>query len=242
MFFEEIDFETFNKEFVKARTTELEKRRKRIQEKLQELNSDIKDKVKKEYNLENSKYITSSIIPKNNEINWIGLRYGKPIKERLIENKEISFLKFSCFQLDIDRKGLTMGIFISASSDNFDMLYTREQLTNDNIEYKQDLINEVEKLQGYGYRFTIDIPDEKHINWENKVFLFDEYQKEEVGNKFINYYEKNCKNGNYSYIQYRYPRKDERIETKNKIEEEFLKNLKILYPLYKKLSWQMKGK
>lgn len=83
MFFEEVDFETFNEEYIKSRTKEIENRRKKIQEKLLDINSDVRNVLIKKYDLHNhwkTEHITSLLFPceyNHGVVNWIGIRYGK---------------------------------------------------------------------------------------------------------------------------------------------------------------------
>lgn len=116
-------------------------------------------------------------------------------------------------------------------------MYVREQLNRK--EFRNTLSCEIVKLQGYGYVFTIETHIKESDSWEYKTFEFDKYNKENVGQEFIEFYEKNCIEGSSNFMLYHYPRKDERISNQENIKKELLKHIEILYPLYNLLSWPL---
>lgn len=250
MFFVDKDYETFNEEYTKLNTKEIRGRRKEVQEKLLEINSDVKKFILDKYNLHNhwkNANITSLLFPceyNHGIVNWLGVRYGRSKRDIMLLNsgRELTdeywgFQKYNCFQLDISRTGIDIGIYHSVPNDSIDRAYVREQLNKNNINFINNLSSEIEKLQGYDYKFEVSCLNKEIDKWENKTFSFDNFKKENVGQEFIKFYRENCIDRTYSSILYHYPRKDNRIKDKESIEKELLMHIDLLYPLYKVISW-----
>lgn len=250
MFFVDKDYETFNEEYIKLNTKEIRDRRKEIQEKLLEINSDVKSLIVNKYKLHNhwnKANITSLLFPceyNHGIVNWIGVRYGRSKRDIMLLNsgreltdEYLGFQKYNCFQIDISRTGIDIGIYHSVPKDSIDRSYVIEQLNKSNDNFINNLSCEIEKLQGYNYQFEVSWINKETNNWENRSFSFDDFNKENVGQKFIQFYKENCIDGRYSCILYHYPRKDSRIQDKESIEKELLKNIELLYPLYRIISW-----
>ena len=243
MYFNDFDYDVFTEEKIKLNTNDVREKRKGIQDKLLEINEDIKEELEKEFCLYPNKkkqHITSLLYPcKYNKgmVNWICLRYSKNHDllngfSRLDETYA-GYQKWNNFQISIYNYGISIGLYHSVPYDSYDRSYVREKLRKNDNEFIDNLINAVESTQGNGYEFKI-------INSENNflyTFSFDNYTKENVGEEFIKFYEQKCLDGNYSVIVKDYNKDDEIISTKEKIEELFIKQLKELYPIFIALSY-----
>lgn len=239
MYFNDFDYEVFKNENIKENTQALQEKRKEIQEKLLDINEDIKFDLAKLYNLhphEKKQHITSLLYPceyNRGMVSWICIRYAK--KHNFFGGKEETysgFQKWNNFQISIFDNGIDMGFYHSVPHDSYDRSFVREKLNNNDEHFKTNLIEAVKKTQGYGYKFKTNAIDEKEDN-----FYFDNYSAEEVGEKFIDFYEKNCVEGKYSAILMYYGKNDERIFSKEKIKYEFLNHIQRLYPIFNALSW-----
>ena len=245
-------YKLFRTELQDKNTRELREGRKEIQDKLLEINNDLKLKISK-YNLYphwKKENITSLLFPceyNHGKVNWIGLRYGRSKKEISYLNKGremndpfLGFQKYNCFQIDISIDGLDMGIYHSVPNDAVDRMYVREHIEEPGFQKKLKPI--LEDLLGYGYVFSVGRLGAVSNKWETQRFEFDAYYEENVTKEFVLFYKKYVTDGVHSSLLYHYPRYDERIETKEQIESEFMKHIERLYPLYNQLSWKIEIK
>lgn len=243
-------YELFKTELQDKNTRELREGRKEIQDKLLEINNDLKSKVSK-YNLYphwKKENITSLLFPceyNHGKVDWIGLRYGRSKKEISYLNKGresndpfLGFQKYNCFQIDISIDGLDMGIYHSVPNDAIDRMYVREHI--EEPEFQENLKPILEDLLGYSYRFSVGSLGAVSNKWETQSFEFDAHYEDNIVKEFTEFYKTYVTDGTHSSLLYHYPRYDERIETKEQIESEFIKHVERLYPLYKQLSWSIK--
>ena len=128
-------------------------------------------------------------------------------------------------------------MYHSVPYDSFDRNNVREKLEKNDEKFIKNLISATQEIQGYGYKFKINGTEGPEEN-----FYFDDYSKETVGEEFIKFYEKKCVEGKYSPILMYYEKNDERISTQEKIENEFLKHIESLYPIFDALSWKPTNK
>lgn len=243
MYFNDFDYEAFAPENVSLNTQAVRQRRKGIQEKLLDINDDIKSILEKQYNLyphHKKEHITSLLYPceyNKGMVHWICMRYGRnhEIFKDFARNKEenyLGFQKYNNFQISIYETGVDMGMYHSVPYNSYDRDFVREKLKKGDKEFKVKLINAVEQIQKYNYKFKVNSEGGFEEN-----FYFKNYSKEEVGQMFIEFYEENCIEGRYSAILSYYPKADERIETQEKIEHEFLMHIEQIMPIFNALSW-----
>lgn len=239
-YFNEDDYKIFDTENVSSIRPEIIEKRKIVQQKLFDINDDIKD-ILRNKNLHNhwrNENITSLIYPcvfNLGKVSWLGIRYGRS-KEEVnqlnynlgVNSKERKgFQKHACFQINIEKKGVAIGLYHAVAEGAIDRMFLHE-----NIDNKKDiLINEIKKIQGYG--FVWDIWDKQDTNYR---FEFDNHNPED----FIDFYKINDMDGRTSFLLYLIPKKDKRIQTKKGIEEISLEIIDMLYDFYNEIIWKEK--
>lgn len=239
-YFNEKDYEIFDENNVSSIRPEILEQRKIVQQKLYDINDNIKDELLKK-NLHNhwrNENITSLIYPcvfNLGKVNWLGIRYGRSKREVNQLNCNLGanskerkgFQKHACFQINIESKGIAIGLYHAVAEGAIDRMFLHEY-----IDDKKDiLIREIEKIQGYG--FVWDIWDKQGNNYR---FEFDNHKPEE----FIDFYKKNDTDGRTSFLLYLIPKKDKRIKTQEGIEEISLEIIDILYDFYNEIIWKEK--
>ena len=214
-------------------------RRKTVQDKILEINSNIYEQVKKLkiYHHWRKSNITSLITL--NQYNfyrvaWMGVRYGKS-KEQIDElnygagkgDDIFGFQKHACLQYCIASNGFEVNLFHAVKNGAVDRGYLDKNLEK----LAPKIIEEVEKLKGEGCYWTItgDGLDEP------EYFYFDD----EDGESFINYYKKYDKEGRESFLSYYLEPDDEVLEDIDSISEFILEKFEKLLPLYNLLSLRM---
>ena len=249
-YFNDCDYELFKLENQDKNTKELRKGRKQVQDKLLELNEDLKLRVMN-YNLHphwKRENITSLLFPceyNHGKVNWIGLRYGRSKREIALLNKGrestdpfLGFQKYNCFQIDISIDGLDMGIYHSVPNDAVDRMYVREHI--EEFGFQLELKRILPTLLGYGYKFSVGQLGAVSNKWETQVFEFDSCYEKDIVKEFTEFYKTYVTDGTHSSLLYHYPRYDDRITQKELIEYEFINHIERLYPLYDQLSWSVR--
>lgn len=239
-YFNEKDYEIFNEENVSSIRPEIIEQRKIVQQKLYDINDDIKDKLL-EKNLHNhwrNENITSLIYPcafNKGKVNWLGIRYGRSKREIALLNynlgfndkDKLGFQKYACFQLNVERKGIAIGLYHAVEKNAVDRMYLHE-----NIDDKTTILcSLIKQIQGLGITWYIS-------DSEGKIqkFAFDD----ESPNNFMLFYKNFDKDGCTSAIFYEIPKKDKRIKTKEGIEEITLEIINYLYDFYQEIIWKKK--
>ena len=249
MFFDTIDYDTFRPEFTQLNTSEIRSRRKRIQDKLLDINADIKNDMAK-LNLFphwKSENITSLTFPcefNHGNVGWLGVRYGRSKRaiSLLNEGREsndpfLGFQKYNCFQIDIALDGVDMGIYHSVPNDAVDRMYVREHI--DDADFQKNLGMILQNITGYNYTFSVGQPGIVSDEWKTHSFNFDAYYDGDILKEFTKFYKTYVVDGTHSSLLYHYGRNDERIHEKEQIESEFFKHVYRLLNFYKLFSWNI---
>ncbi len=250
-YFTDEDFDTFRSEYVETRTKDIMDRRKIIQSKLLEINDDLKKTVRSKYNLHphwKDENVTSLLFPceyNHGKVTWIGLRYGRSKREiallnegRNLNDLYLGFQKYNCFQIDLSLDGLDMGIYHSVPHDAVDRMYVQEYI--DDLKFRTDLGHCLNSLIGYGYVFSVGRLGAVSNSWETINFEFDRYIEGNILEEFVKFYKENVTDGVHSSLLYHYSRYDERIQTIEDIEKEYLKHIDRLFEFYRTISWSVR--
>ncbi len=237
-YFNKEDYETFEKYNVNENNSNIRYKRKIIQQKLLDINNDIKDEIKKYnlYNHWNPDNITSSIIPNifnNYAVNWIGIRYGRNKEEidslnvnlSSKDDSKLGFQKYSCLQFNLTLTCFEVGIYHAVTHDAVDRMIMREKLEKNNVYFKNRLLEELQKLKGNNLNWNIW----SKVDEKEKIFSID---TEDINN-FIQFYLDNDIDGCSSSIMFQIAPNDQRLKNKEEIEKLILEKIKILIPLYK---------
>lgn len=260
-YFTDDEYDIFAEKYQDQRTHYLEHARKDIQNKLLELNKEILKELPKRniqvYNHSNSKNITSLTFPcwwNKGKVNWLGVRYGKSpkaIKElnnligRGYNDPDYAFHKHACLQVNLDYKGIDIGIFHAVPDGAIDRQYLHDLIDNNNTQLLSAIQTEIDKLVGYGYEWNIwdtniekdKLPDFGGDNDPEKTYIFDNENKQ----NFFAWYIKNDRPGCYSSMLAHFPRYDSRINKANLVNT-ILDIFEQLYPIYKLISWDIEYK
>ena len=237
-FFDKKDFDVFSSENMVSNLSNVRKIRKSIKERLLEINEDIEGKMNDLglYRHKNKEHIVSWLVPcefNHGKVNWSGIRYGKHpnvIDEfNYYAGKDdfYGFQKHSCFQIDVCRTGIEMGIFHAVPKDCVDRMYCHQMLELDIEDFKKELCEAIEGIVGYGFVWSVGCDG----CGDSCSFSFDDVE-ENVGEKFIEWYEKYDCEGKFSSLLCHYSRLDDRVESKEDIEKEFFKIVGRLKRLY----------
>lgn len=245
------DYDTFSEQYHKSIHPDIMKRRKEVQDKLDEIHQDLLPQLwKRGYNVDihpsatrfpRLKYSWDRPTPYNhNCVNWMGIRYGRKTEIEALnygvtdKEEKIGFQKFTCFQVDVAEYGLEVGIFHAVPYDNIDRPEMRNHMSDP--KFRQGLIDVLKGIQGYGLVWSISpkglgTPDDKEQRFE-----FDYANVEE----FPEWYMKYDTDGSYSSLLYRFPRWDRRVLKENVVNS-CLDIFDILYPVYDYIKWKGKG-
>lgn len=249
MFFDSIDFDTFSNRFNRLNTSDIRARRKRTQDKLLEINTDIKSYMTKlnlfpHWKAENITSLTFPCEFNHGTVGWLGVRYGRSKKEidLLNEGREtndpfLGFQKYNCFQIDVAIDGVDMGIYHSVPHDAIDRMYVREHI--DDVDFQENLGVILQNLTGYNYTFSVGQLGAVSNKWETHDFNFDAYYDGDILHEFTKFYKTYVVDGTHSSLLYHYARNDERIQEKEQIESEFFKHIDRLLDFYKLFSWNI---
>lgn len=248
-YFTDEDYDVFHKDKAGLNTREVREKRSLVQEKLLTFNRDsLYPKIlQKGLNLATHKspeHITSLTFPcifNNYRVDWLGIRYGRnasdieELQEIMsmgassgllgFEDKKYGFQKYACLQVNISYTGLDVGLFHSTPADAVDRMYLSEHI--DDMDVQEGIINELRKLKGHGYVWTISNNEFSHS------FDIDAERPED----FINFYREYDRNGMWSMMLKHFPRYDERI-TEDKLAETCYDIIEQLKPLYELVIWK----
>lgn len=239
-FFTYEDYEVFFDRNITQNHHDINVRRDRIHDKLMRLHTLIKP-IANALNLHEHKstdHITSSVRPSEftgKRLTWIGLRYGKhqnvvakytPQKMNPKDRLEYGFHKHACIQLSIHANGVSVSLFHAVRDSAWDRAYVHERLWGPT--FRAEVIEELKKLKGRGYIWTIDNPftgetkgdfplDEREINT-----FFDFYSQDETG------YE--------SALERTWEHASPQIKTEVDLIALAREHLSLLEPLYRKLA------
>lgn len=256
-YFNEKDFDTFLPEKQQLRSKEVMDARKVVQQKLLDLNKEVlprlQDKKLDLHNHYNPNNITSVIMPcdfNKYKVNWLGIRYGRS-KRQLSqlnyglssykkEDKEdlLGFQKYACMQINVSSAGVDVGMYFAVPHGSVDRDYLRQVILE---ELKQPIINELEKLKGYGYVWSLwntNIAKQTSLDYERQKSpesLFDIDYRDVAD--FPKWWYENDVEGCYSSMLVHFPRWDERIANKN-IVETCVRVIEQLYDLYTLIRWK----
>lgn len=243
------DFEIFNSDVVRTNGNDIAAKRRIVKNKLLEINEDIKGTmgVKDLHNHWKPEHIISWLTPceyNKGKVDWIGLRFGRnkdkidALNFGIGKDEMLGFQKYNCFQINLCRTGVEMGMFHSVPKDGVDRMYCHQMIRSGDEKFRKDLVKAVDKIVGYGFVWSVG------NDFESDSFSFDDVECSDgcsVGDKFIDWYDRCDRDGMYSSVLYHFSRFDDRIGSKDLIEVEFLKIVERLGDLYKVMSWKVKG-
>lgn len=244
-YFDVDDYVTVSKAWYRISSTEANKRRKVIQDKLLVLHKNIEPKVKiwdlhPHYHKD---YISSGIIPSlfnHGRVGAIWIRYGKHkdelnpygsvMEKHKRRNKDPieQFHKHACFQVSFVPNGIDLGMFHGTAHDGIDRYYVREHW--DKI--KKEIHTNYQNLVGHNYVWHF-YDAKKDVS--KYRFELDKGTAEE----FLNFYSKYDRDGLESFCMRHLPLDDERIKTKDGILKETLETYKILMPIYQVMTFRI---
>ena len=247
-YFTDDDYNTFHKDNATLNTSVIREQRKKVQEKLLDLNRELlyPKILQGGLNLaihKNPEHITSLSYPcafNNYRVDWLGIRYGRnsrdiqdleeiinslPNYQRTAEDKKLGFQKYACLQVNICYSGIEIGIFHSVPNYAVDRMYMHEHL--DDVDLQDKIIAEIKELQGYGYVWNIGNEQENH------TFDLDN----EKADDFISFYRKYDKDGMWSSMLKHFPRYDEKINNANLLNTCY-NIIEQLKPLYELVIWK----
>lgn len=253
-YFTDEDYETFTKENAVLNTSVIRERRKRVQEKLLDFNRDVLYPKILQGNLNlaihsNPEHITSLSYPcafNQYRVDWLGIRYGRNSRDiqelteimkmytshrerRASEDPKLGFQKYACLQVNVCSTGVEVGIFHSVPNEAVDRTHMQNVVRYDD-ELQEKIIEELRKIKGYGYIWTIGNSEENHI------FDVDSERPED----FIAFYRNYDREGMWSQMLKHFPKYDERI-TEDKLAETCYDIIEQLKPLYELVIWKRKG-
>ncbi len=233
--------------------------RRRIRQKLLDLNEEILPIIKeKGWNLHNhykKSNVTSMIVPNElnkGRVNWLGVRYGKSKSEleqlnyglpRYGDDRSgdiLGFQKYTCMQINVSYTGFEAGIYFAVPHDSVDRNYLQDKIDD----LKDQIVSELNNLKGYGFKWSVwntnidaqnSVPDFGYADPEN-TFDFDARDPEE----FIDWWKKNDVDGCYSSMLMHFPRHDKRI-SEEAIVETIIDIFEKLYDFYNIISWHPKN-
>lgn len=248
LYFTDEDFDVFEPAKATLNTSDIRDRRKLVQQKLLEFNEQDLYPLINAHNLNlkvhnKPEHITSLAYPcfwNNYRVDWLGIRYGRnsrdiaqleeimntlPNYQRTAEDKKLGFQKYACLQVNVCYSGLEVGIFHSVPNFAVDRMYMHEHLGESQLQTA--IINEIKKLKGYGYVWTIG------NQYENHVYDLDIEKAED----FIQFYNSYDRDGMWSSMLKHFPRYDDKID-KNHITETCYSIIEQLKPLYELIIWK----
>lgn len=247
-FFDKSDFEIFNSDKISENNAYLREKRKSIKDRLLEINEDIEEKMNDMglFRHKNKEHIISWLTPcefNHGKVNWIGIRYGKhpDVIDALNFNADrddiYGFQKHNCFQIDLCKTGIEMGVFHAVPKGSVDRMYCHQKIREDNEDFKRRLCEAIEGIIGYGFVWSVGCDGLSQDGFSNDSFNFDEIEGN-VGEQFIKWYSKVDCEGRYSSLLCHFSRLDERVESKEGIEKEFFKVVSRLKELYDVMCWK----
>ncbi|MDU2489945.1 MAG: phospholipase D family protein [Clostridium celatum] len=227
------DYEVFFDRNSTLDTIDINERRKIVQDKLLEINSQIYKEVKKLniYHHWRPSNITSLTIPcsyNNGRVDWLGIRYGKsePEVKRLnqgaLKGEELGFQKHACLQISINAHNFVVSLFHAVKNDAIDRGYLRENINK----LKEEILDELKKLKGQGYCWYIG----------DEYFDIDNMNTE----KFIEFYKKNDEEGKDSYISRYFKPDSEVLKDKDSLSKYIIQEFNKLIPLYNLITLRFK--
>ena len=248
-FFDKKDFEIFNSDKISSNLSDVREIRKSIKERLLLINEDIEERMNDMglYRHKDTEHIVSLLTPcvfNHGKVNWIGIRYGKhpdvidSLNFNADKNDDIyGFQKHNCFQIDVCRTGIEMGIFHAVPNGSVDRMYCHQMLDREDEGFKRDLCDAIEGIIGYGFVWSIGSDGLSMDGFSSSSFSFDDVEGD-VGEKFIEWYKKNDCEGRYSSLLCHYSRLDDRVESIVGIEDEIFKVVSRLKRLYDVICWK----
>lgn len=248
-YFTDEDYDVFHKDKAALNTREVREKRGLVQEKLLAFNRDfLYPKILQGgLNLATHKspeHITSLSYPcafNNYRVDWLGIRYGRNARdiEELqeimsmgassgllgVEDKKYGFQKYACLQVNISYTGLDVGLFHSTPEDAVDRMYLMKHIDDMNVQ--DGIIEELRKLKGHGYVWTISDNEFSHS------FNIDAERPED----FIAFYREYDRKGMWSMMLKHFPRYDEKINNVNLLNTCY-NIIEQLKPLYELVIWK----
>ena len=239
MYFKYQDYETLFSRNQPLNNIIINKKRKRIKEKILNIHNKVYPSLSKEniYCHWRSENITSLIRPCEfnfGRVNWIGVRYGKSKFEidqlniGAYKNEELGFQKHACLQFCITPNGFEINLFHTVRRDGVDRSYLHEKIN----EIKSEIIKELDNLKGQGLKWIIY----DDINKKSYIFDIDS----DISSDFIDFYKKYDNEGRESSLVYYLKPNDNRLKDINSISDVIIEKIKLLLPLYNLISFRIK--
>lgn len=229
------DYENFFKRNESKENDIIRNSRSKVKDKILDIHEYIYTKVKSldidcHWNPNN---ITSLIRPcqyNNGKVAWLGVRYGKhdyeieSLNSNLPDkDEELGFQKHACIQYAIGAYGFEVNLFHSVSHGAVDRGVIHRKLMNK--EDRKKIENELEKLRGHGFYWTIG----------GEKFSID---NDDIST-FYDYYVTNDSEGKLSYLCKFFEPDCIEIKDKNSICDVVTKYIEILIPLYNLVSFRL---
>ncbi|WP_419725259.1 phospholipase D family protein [Terrisporobacter petrolearius] len=238
------DYETLFIRNRKRTDIEINKQRKKIQEKILDIHDTIYPEIKKlGVNCHWSpNHVTSVIRPceyNRGKVEWVGVRYGKTKSEIQSINSNLNyknknkdeikgFQKHACLQYCILSDSVEISLFLAVRRDAVDRNYLLEHID----EIEPSIIKELSKLRGHNMVWEIY----NDVEGKFEQFFIDKDNLKD----FCDFIKKNDGEGCESYLKLLYKPDDERIKDKDAICKEIIFYMNKLINLYNLISWRPK--
>lgn len=237
--FDNSDFETFKGENKFKTDTEINARRKIVQDKLKKIHEQLhikllanKINLSEHYSKKNLTSLPYNNIttPRDTGVDWLGIRYGiseSEAKKQGVDitgkNKISGFLEHQCMQINVAEDCVEIGLYHSTKNGTFDDAYIRKRLANNDKALEEEIIDAIKKMYGCGLVWHIG---EKRFEIDNNN-----------PSDFIEFYKNNDYPGLYSKCTVEIPKFDIRITEENFVDT-CLFYISKLYPMYLTLSYK----
>lgn len=225
--------------------------RQQIKDKLLDINQCIVDEMNDMglYHHKDKEHIVSLLTPcefNHGKVNWLGIRYGKhpdtidKLNFLAQKGETYGFQKHNCFQLDVCKTGLEMGIFHAVPNGSVDRMYCHQMIDNMDSVFINELKNAINGIVGYGFVWSIGVDGLSSDGFEGAEFNFDymDGNVSDVGEEFIKWYSKYDCEGRFSSLLCSFSMMDERVESRSGIIDEFFKVVGRLKDVYDVMCWK----
>lgn len=228
------DYEILFTRNMSKEDTTIKKSRVDLRDKILEIHNLIYKDIKKlgvscHWRKENISSLIRPCMYNHYRVDWMGVRYGKTEDEVKglnvgvsSKDEELGFQKHACIQYAISPYGFEVNLFHSVPKEAIDRDYLHKKLIE--LDFRQSLEEELYKLKGYGFTWSID--SEKFSLDDNDISEFCDF-----------YLEHDCE-GKFSSLSVFFAPDDDEIKDLDSICEVVKKYVKMLVPLYNLVSYR----